>query len=196
MTTMDRISEAEYLVRERAADYRSEYVAGRVYFMAGASRPHNVIALNVAGLLHGQLRGRPCEAYAADMRVKIRATGLYTYPDVVVVCGRPDLEDANCDTVLNPVVIMEVISPSTEAYDRGEKFAHYRRLDSVVEYVLIAQDRMRVEHFSREGERWSFVELAEPASVLELGSIGCALRLGDIYERLELLPFSELPLRV
>jgi Uma2 family endonuclease len=132
-------SPAEYLALERAAEHRHEYVSGRVYAMTGASREHNVIATNTSRALGNQLSGRPCETYQSDMRVKVSETGMYTYPDVVVACGTPAFEDAYVDTLLNPTVIIEVLSPSTEAYDRGEKFAHYRRLPSLREYLLIAQ---------------------------------------------------------
>src|SRR5919198_4874617 len=115
----------EYLALERAARHKSEYVNGRIYALAGASRAHNLIVVNVSAELRAQLRGRPCETYASDMRVKVSQTGLYTYPDVVVVCGEPRFEDAQVDTLLNPTVIIEVLSESTESYDRGEKFAHY-----------------------------------------------------------------------
>ena len=188
MDTPDRITEAEYLVRERAAEYRSEYLDGYVRAMTGASRPHNLMTVNVSGELRQQLRRRPCEVYATDMRVKVATAGLYTYPDVVVVCGRPVFEDAQTDTLLNPIVIVEVLSPSTEAYDRGEKFAHYGRMDSLREYVLVAQDRVRVEHYLRKRKRWILTALGEPDALLELPSIGCTLGLRDIYERIELQP--------
>ena len=185
MDTTDRITEAEYLVRERAAEYRSEYLDGRIRALAGASDTHIFIVASLVALLWPQLRRGPCRVGSSDMRVKVSATGLYTYPDVVIVCGRAQMEDEHADTLLNPVVILEVLSPSTEAYDRGEKFAHYRRLDSLREYVLVAQDRMRVEHFARE-RNWAPVTLEAPDSVMALATIGCALPLADIYERIEL----------
>ncbi|HET9984232.1 MAG TPA: Uma2 family endonuclease [Longimicrobiales bacterium] len=190
-----RITPREYLERERSAEYRSEYVNGRVYAMTGASRAHNVITVNASRELSGQLGGRPCEVYASAMRVKVGPTGLYTYPDVVVVCGTPAFEDRHADTLLGPGVIIEVLSPSTAGYDRGEKFAHYRRLASLREYVLVSQDRMRVEHYARQGERWVLTELNAPEHVVALESIGCTLRLGDLYERVELPPPDELPIR-
>ena len=177
------LTPAEYLAFERAAEYKHEYVGGRVYAMTGASREHNVIAWNVLGALHALLRGHPCEAYPSDMRVKVSETGMYTYPDVVVACDEPAFEDAHVDTLLNPTVIVEVLSPSTEAYDRGEKFAHYRRLASLREYVLIAQDRVRIEHYVRRGEQWLLTELAGVDATLALESLDCALALADVYER-------------
>ena len=127
----------EYLALERQAQYKSEYYAGEIFAMAGASRWHNLIVTNVLRELSLQLKGRPCTTYPSAMRVKISPTGLYTYPDVTVVCGAARFEDTQQDTLLNPTLIVEVLSESTEAYDRGGKFAHYRKLNSLLEYVLI-----------------------------------------------------------
>jgi len=176
----------EYLALERSAHEKSEYINGRIYAMAGASRLHNLIVTNILRELATQLRGRPCETYANDMRVKVQRTGMYTYPDVVAVCEEPRLEDAELDTLLNPAVIVEVLSPSTESYDRGEKFAHYRRLESLQEYVLVAQVTRRVEHFRREGDSWVLTEISDPGGELRLSSLGCTLQLADIYDRIEI----------
>ncbi len=176
----------EYLALERKAETRSEYVNGEIYAMAGASREHNLISLNVGSELRAQLRKRPCETYTNDMRVRVKPTGLYTYPDVVVVCGRPRFEDAESDTLINPTVIAEVLSPSTEAYDRGEKFAHYRYVESLQEYITIAQERMQVDHFARMGQQWLLTSLNRPDDVLSLPSIECAVPLSEIYARVEL----------
>lgn len=179
---------AEYLAMERRAEYKSEYINGQIFAMAGASRAHNLITWNIARELGSQLKNRPCEAYVAGMRVKVDATGLYTYPDAVVVCGDIRLEDTHNDTLLNPTVIVEVLSPSTESYDRGEKFAHYRRLPSLREYLLVAQDRMRVEHYLRGDEHWILTELNEPEALLELPTIDCGVLLKDIYDKVDLAP--------
>jgi Uma2 family endonuclease len=120
------------------------------------------------------------------MRVKVRETGLYTYPGVAVACGEPRFEDSHVDTLLDPTIIVEVLSDSTEGYDRGAKFAHYRRLASLREYVLIAQDAMRVERYVREGECWVLTEATDPAEALALTSVGCTIPLRDVYERVEL----------
>lgn len=183
-----RIPPEEYLTLERRSEGRSEYVNGQVYAMTGASRAHNLIVWNIAGELRERFRGRPCEAYVSDMRVKVDPTGLYTYPDVAALCGEPRFEDAEVDTLLNPAVIIEVLSPSTEAYDRGEKFAHYRRLASLTEYVLLAQDRARAERYVRQGEGWVLTEISEPDGVLPLDALGCAVALRELYER---VAFSE-----
>jgi Uma2 family endonuclease len=136
--------------------------------------------MNTGSSLHGQLRGRTCQPFAQDMRVKVRATGLYTYPDVLVACGA----EFEGDTLLNPSVVIEVLSPTTEAYDRGDKFAHYRRLVSLTDYVLIAQDRMRIEHFQRQPDGNWLLRVAEAADeAIELTSINCRLDVSEVYER-------------
>jgi Uma2 family endonuclease len=155
--------------------------------MAGASRAHNLIVFNLAGVLGPQLQGRPCEAYISDMRVKVGDTGLYAYPDVVVVCGEPQFEDAQLDTLLNPTLIIEVLSPSTEAYDRGDKFVHYCQLESLLQYVLIAQDEARIERFDRQSDPlWLPSEAVGLGTTLSLASIGCELALSQVYERVKL----------
>ena len=180
-----RSTPAHYLALERQAKHRSEYINGSIFAMVGASRQHNLIAGNVFGELRTQLRGRPCEAYINDMRVKVSVTGLYTYPAVVALCGEPAFEDTQVDTLLNPSVIVEVLSDSTEAYDRGEKFAHYRRLESLRDYVLIAQNKVRVEHYVRQGDQWVLSEASTLSSAIRLSSISCEIVLRDIYERIE-----------
>lgn len=179
------VTPAAYLQAERGAASRSEFVNGRVYALAGASRVHNLIVLNIAAELRTQLRGRPYEAYVNDMRVKVTNTGMYTYPDVVALCEKPEFEDEQMDTLLNPAVIIEVLSASTERYDRGEEFAHYRRLASLREYVLIAQDIRRIDHYRRDGDSWVLTEVSEPDASLVLGSLGTTISLADIYDRVE-----------
>ncbi len=177
---------AEYLALERASETRSELVNGQILAMTGASRAHNLIAANISRELGNQLKGRPCEAYQSDMRVKVSATGLYTYPDVVVVCGKPELEDEHGDTLLNPTVIFEVLSPSTEAYDRSEKFAHYLRLESLREYLMVAQDKIRIEQYVRQGRQWLLSVGTTLDDVVALPSIDCRLVARDVYDRIEL----------
>lgn len=173
----------EYLARERKALTKSEYRNGQVYALPGASRKHNIIAVHVTGELYIQLRTRSCEIYTNDMRVKVSSSGLYTYPDVVVVCDEPHFEDTHFDTLLNPTVLIEVLSPSTAAYDRGEKFASYQKLDSLCEYVLISQDRVRVEHYLRQEQAWDLTEFHSLSDVFRLVSIGCELSLQAIYAK-------------
>lgn len=172
----------EYLELERKAEYKSEFLGGRIYAMSGASSAHNRISFNIAGLLHAQLRGGSCNAYIADMRVKIGPTGAYVYPDVAALCDKPRFEDAELDTLVNPALVVEVLSPSTEAYDRGAKFSHYRGIESLREYVLVAQDRRSVVRYARLEDQWIFDEFNDPADRVRLESIGCDLALCDIYE--------------
>jgi Uma2 family endonuclease len=178
-----RFTPQEYLARERASrDSKCEYVNGRIYAMGGASLPHNQIVFNLAGELRNQIRGGPCRAFVNDMRVKVPQTEMYTYPDVVVVCGEARLEDDHFDTLLNPTILIEVLSPSTERYDRGDKWAHFRLIESLQMYVLVAQDQARVETFTRRGEEWIFAEVSGEEAVLTLEAAGCSIPLGAIYE--------------
>jgi Uma2 family endonuclease len=179
-----RLTVEEYLAFERQSETKHEYLDGEIFAMAGTTRLHNLVAGNVFGEIRNQLKGRPCEPYTDNMRVRTPSSGLFTYPDVVVACGEPRFEDSELDTVLNPTLIAEVLSPSTEAYDRGIKAERYRSIPSLSEYVLVAQDRVHVEHYVRQaGEKWLLEELSELEQTLELPSIGCRLPLGDIYER-------------
>jgi Uma2 family endonuclease len=173
----------QYLAAERKAAFKSEYLGGYITAMSGASREHNRIAGNFYHKIRGQLENRPCEAFISDLRVCVSSTGLYTYPDVIVVCGEPAFQDDELDTLLNPTVIVEVLSPTTESYDRGAKFAHYRRLPSLKEYVLIDQSQVLVERYVRQGEDWVFSALDDLDGTLRLISIDCSLPLRDIYAR-------------
>lgn len=175
----------KYLTLERKAEHKREYINGRIFAMAGASRQHNQITFNISVTLGIQLKGRTCVAYSSDMRVKVKQTGLYTYPDIVATCNEPLFEDSFVDTLLNPAVIIEVMPDSTEAYDRGVKFAHYRRLPSLQEYVLVAQDGICVEHYLRRDERWILSEISDLAGTCGLDSIDCTLSLADIYDKVE-----------
>lgn len=173
----------EYLERERLADYKSEYFAGEIFAMAGASRTHNLISSNVSASLTTQLRDRPCEVYANDMRVQADQSRQYSYPDVVVVCGEPHFRDGREDTLFNPVVIVEVLSPSTEANDRGEKFMRYRQVPSLTDYVLISQSARHTEHFVKQPDgSWRMTEANGEDTIL-LASIGCVLSLADVYNK-------------
>jgi Uma2 family endonuclease len=175
----------EYLAVERKAETKSEYLNGEMFAMVGASREHKIIALNIAGELRQQLKGRPCETYTNDMRVLIPATGLYTYPDVVAVCDEPNFEDAYVDTLLNPTLIVEVLSESTESYDRGKKFGHYRSIGSLMEYLLVAQDEYRVEQFVKQADgRWLLSDARSLEDIVALTSIPCELKLKEVYDRI------------
>jgi Uma2 family endonuclease len=190
------VAEDEYLRREATADTKHEYYAGTVYAMAGASEAHNTIALNLAALLHRQLRGSSCRAYPSDMRLRVEATGLYTYPDFMVVCGGSQFSvEARRDTVVNPTVLVEILSPSTETYDRGTKFQHYRQIPTLREYMLVGQHRACVERFVRQpNDDWLFSEAIGTDSVLNLASVAVELRLAEVYEAVDFPPVP--PLRI
>ncbi len=180
------ISPADYLALERQAETKSEYLNGCIYAMTGASREHNTIVFNLARRIGNQLDRKPCRGYVNDMRVKVSPTGLYTYPDAVVVCGEPRFEDRHLDTLLNPTVIIEVLSDSTEAYDRGDKFAHYRTLESLTDYLLVAQDKPRIEHYSRQPDgQWLYSAADGLDARAEIAAIGCVLQLTEVYDRVE-----------
>jgi Uma2 family endonuclease len=185
--TKPRFTPEIYLALERLADHKSEYLNGEIFAMAGASEPHNLIVTNVVSELRTQLKGRACKVYPSDMRVKVGETGLYTYPDVVALCGRAEFEDNERDTLVNPAVIIEVLSPSTEAYDRGKKFEHYRRLRSLAEYVLISQERHRIEYYQRQAnDQWLLTEINGLESRLHLSAIDCDLALAEVYDKVQI----------
>ncbi len=177
------ISEADYLAVERHSQTKSEYLAGQVFALAGASRAHNRITDNIGGMLYNALRGSGCEFFTSDMRVKVVEASAYFYPDVVIVCGEPQFEDEKEDNLLNPLVIFEVLSESTEPFDRGEKFFAYRRIPSLREYLLVAQDKMRVEHYIRQSDgEWLLREYTGADAVIRLESVAVELPLQQVYE--------------
>lgn len=173
----------EYLTSERKATVKNEYLSGQIVAMSGASLAHTLITGDIATELNIQLRERDCKVITNDMRVKTGSKGAYLYPDIVVFCGEPQFEDNVFDTLLNPIVVVEVLSPTTEAFDRGEKFALYQELISLREYILVSQDRIRVEHYRLIKTHWRQSEFRTHEDVLPLVSIGCELPLRDIYRR-------------
>jgi Uma2 family endonuclease len=178
-----RYTPDQYLAMERKADTKSEYDGGFITAMAGSSPEHNTIALNTSSEIRSQLKSRPCVVYMSDVRLCVSTTGLHTYPDVMAVCGEPRFQDDEVKTLLNPTVIVEVLSESTESYDRGRKFGHYRRLPSLQEYVLIAQDEVKVERYVRQGDDWLLSELSDLDDTLRLTSIDCEIPLREIYAK-------------
>ena len=174
----------EYIASERKAALKSEYLNGEILAMSGASLAHTRITLDIATELNTQLRGKECEVITNDMRVRTGSKGAYFYPDVVAFCGEPQFEDNVFDTLLNPIIVVEVLSPSTEVYDRGEKFAHYQELTSLREYILVSQNRIHVEQYRLIKTQWVQTEFDEQEHVIPLVSIGCELRIRDIYRRL------------
>lgn len=181
-----RLTPQEYLAIERRAPTKSEYYRGEMFAMSGASRQHVRVTGNTFALIWNQLRDRRCEVFNSDMRVKVSFSGLYTYPDASVACGQAEFDDGNFDTLLNPLVIVEVLSPSTEDYDRGKKFELYRQLPSLREYLIVAQDRVFVEHHVRQDDdSWRLTDHSDPAQTLQLSSINCRLPLADVYDKVE-----------
>ena len=180
-----RYTAAEYLELERRAEYKSEFIDGEIFALAGASEPHNLIATNCTGELRQQLKGKPCKLYSSDMRVQLSDTR-YTYPDVLVVCGDAEFIDEKRDTLTNPTLITEILSPSTEGYDRGEKFESYRQLSSLQTYMLISQDKPLVEVFERqEDESWRFNAYRGLNASVPLLTVGCDLSLREVYDRID-----------
>lgn len=179
------MTEEEYLAFERASETRHEYLRGEVFAMAGASLDHAQIVSNTVIAIGRQLRP-PCRVVSDDLRVKMPATGPQTYPDIVILCGRPVLAEGQFDTLLNPTILIEVLSPATEAYDRGKKFGHYRTLASLREYLLIARDIPLVEHFARQDDgTWRFAAASGLDAPIHLPAIDCTLALADSYTLVE-----------
>lgn len=181
-----RWSVEEYLAFERQNEIRHEYVDGEVVAMSGASRAHGRISWNIAGALYPQLEKASCEGFVSDMRVRLPAAERYTYPDIVVVCGEPRFEDDELDTLLNPTLIIEILSPSTEDQDRGRKLFHYRSIPSLQVILLVAQDRVHVEQLARQPDgSWRLTESDDRDEVLDLAAIGARLALADVYRRVQ-----------
>jgi Uma2 family endonuclease len=183
-------SPEDYLAFEREAQTKHEYLDGEIYAMAGGRSQHNQIGFNVTGEFRQQLKGRNCRGYTADQKVRSDPQGMFSYLNITIVCGEPVFHDQQQDVVLNPTVIIEVLSPTTEAYDRTEKFARYRTISSLRDYLLIAQDRPCIEHFMRQkGKRqWLYNIEAELTSSIWIESIKCELKLADVYDLIEFLP--------
>lgn len=183
----------EYLAKERVADFKSEYYQGEMFAMPGAGYEHGQVRDNLTGEIRERLKGSDCQSVSGDLRVKIPATGLYTYPDINIVCGQPEFEDDVFDTLLNPRVLFEVLSERTERYDRGTKFAHYRQIPSLQEYVLAAQDRGLVERYTRRPDNcWNLTVCDDLSATFELTSVPVRIPMSEIYRNVE---FKNNPLR-
>ncbi len=180
------VSAKDYLRWERQAEGRSEYHAGQIFAMAGASRCHNRIVTNLSSALNVQLQSRPCNNYSSDMRVRIGNAERYVYPDIVTTCGREEFEDDQQDVLLNPLLIVEVLSPSTEAYDRGDKFLYYQTIPSLREYVLVSQDHRRFQVYRKQPDgRWLDESPSSSPLILLLKSVDCVLTEAEIYAKVD-----------
>jgi Uma2 family endonuclease len=189
-----RYTEAEYLALDRASEIKYEFYRGEIFAMSGASRQHNRINFNLSACLHGQLKDRDCDAYANDMRVKVQSTILYTYPDIVITCNEPRFLDSEVDTLLNPQVVIEVLSDSTEKYDRGKKFEHYRTVPSLREYILVSQDHAHIDRFAlNEQGQWVLTDATGLDAVIDLSAVGCRLPLAEVYAKVEFPPVEIVP---
>ncbi len=178
-------TQEEYAMLEEKAGYKSQYVAGEIFAMAGAEPWHDIIANNLGGMFYVRFRGRTCTYHSADMKVRAKAGDLWTYPDLSVLCGQPKYDaSARPRSLLNPQAIFEVLSPSTASFDRGDKFERYKRIESLNDYVLVASETMRVEHYARQDAGgWLYHEYHEAADMLKLASVDAELPLAEIYER-------------
>lgn len=182
------ISPEDYLTMEKESLEKHEYFDGEIFQMAGSSKEHNLITSNLITSLNTQLKKRNCQVYPPDMRVHIPKTGLFTYPDISVVCGEPEfLPDENLDTLINPVLIVEILSPSTEGYDKGAKFDNYRSLESLREYLLISQNSKKAILYTRQkNDSWVLQDFIGDMTEVELVSIDCRLTMDDVYDKVGL----------
>ncbi len=187
-----RVTAEEYLAFEREAEARHEFIDGQIVAMSGGTERHAIICDNLISIAKSRFRGLPCQPYSASMRVKIQATGNYTYPDLSIVCGERRFDDNRRDTLLNPQLIAEVLSPSTERHDRGWKFKNYQLIPSFEEYVLVSQEEPRVERFLRQGDiGWLMTQVSGLENAVKFESVGCELPLSEIYEGVEFGPVLE-----
>jgi Uma2 family endonuclease len=191
--TKTKSTPEEYLAREAQAEYKSEYYDGEIRMMAGGSEPHSVIAVNVITALSVALERKPCKVYNSDMRLLIQRRRTYVYPDAMVICGKTEFQTGRTDVVTNPLVIVEVLSPSTREHDRIEKFALYKQIESVREYILVDSERMVVSILRRQGDtdKWTIDVLNHPDDVLPFESLDIEIPLAKLYSKVEFAPAAE-----
>ena len=180
MSAQFKLTAEEYLHQERLSETKHEFIDGEIFTMAGTSPAHNLIVMNIGASLHNQTKKRPCRVYPSDLRVQV--IDGYVYPDVTMICGKPEFVEK--DNLINPSLIVEVLSPSTKDYDLGGKFARYRQLASLQEYIVVAQDQIMVTHFTRQDEtHWLLTELTDIQATIELAHVQCSLLLEDVYDK-------------
>ena len=178
-------TEAEYLEYDLHSEFKNEFFNGQIYAMAGASEKHNTISINISSELRTQLKNKPCKVYAGDMRIKVKSTGLFSYPDLLVVCPKLQFSGDKPDTLLNPIVIIEILSDSTESTDRGAKFSHYRQIPSLKEYVLVNQNSPKIEKYHlNSSSKWELEETTDENPSIELHSIFCVLKIDEVYDKI------------
>jgi len=185
----------EYLAWEREAEFKSEYLRGEIYAMSGAALNHNIIASNLNGELRGQLKDRPCQVLGSDMKVQVDTADAYFYPDISGLCGEFEFHDDRQDTYKNPQFVIEILSDSTESYDRGKKFFNYQMLPSLKEYVLVSQKMVAVEVYRKDGDRWIYQLLRSDDASLKLESVGCEVPIAEIYRNVKFPVDEVVPVR-
>ena len=186
VTAIPKLTAEEYLTIERAAEFRSEFHDGQMFAMAGGTRKHSRVGGNCYGALYTRLKGKPCQPYNSDMRILVEATGLYTYPDISVVCGPWKAAPNASDCLVNPTVIIEVLSPSTSDYDRGKKFWNYRQIPSLTDYILVSTEEILVEHYTRQDAgQWLLTTVEGMEASLVIDSLQISIPLSDLFEDLE-----------
>ncbi len=188
------IGTAEYLAMERESEIRNEYVNGQMFAMSGASREHNLISTNIVRVLANYFLDKPCSVFASDMKIGISDVDIYTYPDIAVVCGREEYQDDHQDILLNPIVIIEILSDSTEAYDRGDKFASYQRIISLTQYILVSQYFCGVEIFTRNPDAtWMYSIFDRMEDIVPIKSIACEIQASEIYRKVHFSSYRRRP---
>lgn len=185
-SSVPRFTEEQYLEMERSAEYKSEFDNGEIISMAGASFAHINVAADLFVEISLRLRGSKCRAYTADFRVKIEGRAIYRYPDIAVFCGEPKFADARRDNLTNPVVLLEILSPSTETYDRGRKFQQYQNIESLKEYILVSTDAVLVERFVRQGQQWLLSSYKGRDAVLPIEAANVEIPLSAVYANVDI----------
>jgi len=182
---VSNVTPAEYLELERQAEYKSEYYGGEMLAVARVGARHALIVANLAGELRQQLKTTPCRVYLSQLRLRVTGAGFYTYPDVLVICGEAAVADDHDDTVLNPSLIIEVLSEATQDYDRGRKFEHYRKLPTLIDYLTVAQDRPHIEQWTRQENGWLLTEYDDLSQTIQLTSVAALLSLSEVYAKVD-----------
>jgi Uma2 family endonuclease len=184
----------EYLSLERNSEFKSEYLQGEIYAMAGGSPEHGAITVNLSREISLQLKGRPCQVFSSDVRVRTTPSGLFAYPDLSVVCGELVFHDEKRDVLTNPVLLVEALSDSTEAYDRGRKFFQYRQIETLTDYLLVSQKEPYIDHYTKQADgRWLLTPVMGLEAILPIPSLGCTLLLSEVYDKITFPAETQFP---